>query len=150
MRHRQRAVAALSLAGAALLLGAVAPAGQDVSVVVNGLRNDRGVVLACLTANMALFPNCKNDPQARKVEVRAAHGPVTLDFGKVPPGTYAFALFHDENANGKIDLALVVPREGFGFSRNAKVRFGPPSFAAAAFPVNNAPVRQQVQIRYMF
>lgn len=118
--------------------------------MVSGLRNDRGMVLACLTTNVAKFPNCNNDPLARKAEVRAAQGAVTLDFGKVPPGTYAFALFHDENVNGKIDLALVVPREGFGFSRNAKVRFGPPSFQSAAFPVSNAPVRQMVQMRYMF
>lgn len=150
MRHRSRALAALSLAAAAVVLGGVAPAGQDVSVVVNGLRNDRGVVLACLTTNATLFPNCKNDPQARKLEVRAATAPVVLDFGRVPPGTYAFALIHDENANGRFDVTLMVPREGFGFSRDAKLRFGPPRFSAAAFAVGSEPVRQSVQVRYLF
>lgn len=150
MRHRPGPLAALSLPVAALLLGGVAPAGQDVSVVVSGLRSDRGMVLACLTSNPALFPDCKKDPEARKLEVRAAHGPVMLDFGKVPPGTYAFALVHDENANGRFDTTLMIPREGFGFSRDAKVRFGPPRFAAAAFAVGSEPVRQTVRVRYLF
>ncbi len=150
MRNGSGPVAALSLAVAGLMLGGVAPAGQDVSVMVDGLRNDRGLVRACLTTNATMFPNCKDDPQARKLEVRAATGQVLLDFGRVPPGTYAFALIHDENSNGRIDTALLVPREGFGFSRDAKVRFGPPRFSAAAFPVGAEPVRQTVRVRYMF
>mgnify|MGYP002137902636 CR=1 FL=1 len=132
------------------MLGGVAPAGQDVSVMVDGLRNDRGLVRACLTTNAAMFPNCKDDPQARKLEVRAATGQVLLDFGRVPQGTYAFALIHDENSNGRIDTALMVPREGFGFSRDAKVHFGPPRFSAAAFAVGAEPVRQTVRVRYIF
>ncbi|HEY6868699.1 MAG TPA: DUF2141 domain-containing protein [Novosphingobium sp.] len=136
--------------GAAVLLGGMAPAGQDVSLVVDGLRNDKGVVLACLTTNVALFPNCKHDPQARKVEVRAVAGRLTLDFGRVPPGTYAIAFFHDENGNGKFDTAFMMPREGFGFSRDAKVRFGPPRFDAAAFTVGSEPIRQSAKVRYMF
>lgn len=150
MRDRSRPVAALSLALAGGLLGGFAPAGQDVSVVVDGLRNGKGLVRACLTTNAALFPNCKDDPQAHKLDVRAAAGQVLLDFGRVPPGTYAFALIHDENSNGRIDTALMVPREGFGFSRDAKVRFGPPRFAAAAFAVGTEPVRQTVRVRYLF
>ncbi|WP_343062056.1 DUF2141 domain-containing protein [Novosphingobium piscinae] len=150
MRDRSRPVAALSLGAAGVVLGGVAPAGQDVSVMVSGLRNGRGLVRACLTTNVALFPNCKDDPQAHKLEVPAAPGQVLLDFGKVPPGTYAFALIHDENANGRIDTALMVPREGFGFSRDAKVRFGPPRFSAAAFAVTDGPVRQTVRVRYIF
>ena len=68
----------------------------------------------------------------------------------VPPGTYAIALVHDENGNRRMDKTLILPREGFGFSRDAPVRFGPPSFAAAAFAVASQPVRQTVKMRYMF
>ena len=60
------------------------------------------------------------------------------------------ALLHDENANGKADMALVVPREGFGFSRNPAVRFGPPAFARAAFAIGPQDQRQTIRMRYMF
>lgn len=150
MRHRSRAARALILAGAAgLLAGASAPP-QDVSVLVSGLRNARGQVLACVTAQASAFPDCSKDPAARNLVVPApSAGPLTLDFGPLPPGRYAISLFHDENSNGRLDKMMMLPREGFGFSRDAKVRFGPPRFDAAAFAVAGAPVREAIRMRYM-
>jgi len=73
-----------------------------------------------------------------------------LRFRNVAPGTYAIALLHDENGNGRADRALsMIPREGFGFSRDAPVRFGPPSFAAAAMEVGSVAVHQTIRMRYM-
>jgi len=43
---------------------------------------------------------------------------------RVPaPGTYALVIMHDKNANGKADFFS----EGFGFSNNPKLGFGPPA-----------------------
>lgn len=73
-----------------------------------------------------------------------------VNFEGVRPGRYALALLHDENGNGKADRALLmIPKEGFGFSRDAPVRMGPPPFGAAAFEVRNGAVKQAVQMRYM-
>ena len=75
---------------------------------------------------------------------------VTLEFEGVRPGRYAIALLHDENGNGKADRALsLMPREGYGFSRDAPVRMGPPSFEQAAFEVGPARVSQTIRMRYM-
>jgi len=150
VRHGSRAARALIVTlGAGLLVGA-GPPPQDVSVVVTGLRSARGQVLACLTAQASAFPDCRKDPESHRLVMPAPqHGPLTLDFGAIPPGRYAVSLIHDENANGKLDTVLIMPREGFGFSRDAKVRFGPPSFAAAAFTVAAAPVSQEIRMRYL-
>lgn len=138
------------LVGAAVVLVGAAPPAQDVSVVVNGLRSAKGKVMACITANPASFPDCGKDAGARHLVAPVpAGGAVTLDFGPLPPGRYAVSLFHDENANGKLDKMVMIPREGFGFSRDAPVHFGPPSFAAAAFAVGQEPVRQAIRVRYM-
>lgn len=135
---------------APVLLGTSVPAhlGQ-VSATVTGLRSDHGQVLACLTESKARFPNCERDVSARTLTV-PAQGRVELDFGKVPAGTYAIALVHDENGNGKLDKRLVIPAEGFGFSRNARVSFGPPSFASAAFAVDSEQEHQAIRMRYLF
>lgn len=119
-----------------------------VIVQVEGLRNLRGQVLACLTTQPRRFPDCRADTAARKLMVRAADAAI-LDFGPVPDGRYAISLLHDENSNGKADMVLMIPREGFGFSRNAPVRMGPPSFASAAFAVSGATVRETIRMRYM-
>lgn len=133
---------------APLLLGAAPPPG-DVSVTVTGLRSAHGQVLACLTAQPQGFPDCSRDAAARKLVVRAGTT-VELDFGPVPPGTYAVSMVHDENSNNRMDKAMMMPREGYGFSRDAPVRFGPPSFRSAAFTVGAAPVHQTVRMRYIF
>jgi uncharacterized protein (DUF2141 family) len=136
-------------AGAPLLLGNMASAGPDVSVTVTDLRSVKGKVLACLTADAKTFPNCDKDPKALAVTVNAGKT-VSFAFRGVKPGTYAIALLHDENGNGKADKALMIPKEGFGFSRDAKVRMGPPTFSAASFTVAEDPVRQQIKMRYLF
>lgn len=150
MRHRSRALA-LALSATALL-GAASPppAGTEVTVVVAGLRNAHGVVRGCMTSEVAQFPSCK-DPASSYHAVGDAAGSVTLSFKGVKPGRYAIALLHDENGNGKADrAAMMIPKEGFGFSRDAKVRFGPPKFNAASFEIApGSSERLVIRMRYM-
>lgn len=140
---------------AILILAALLPApaladgdGANVTVVISGLRATQGLIQACLTARAATFPECDKDPAALRLTVPAANGPV-LVFRHVAPGTYAVSLFHDQNSNGRLDKALGIPREGYGFSRNAPVRFGPPSFADARFAVAGADVTMPITVRYL-
>ena len=44
---------------------------------------------------------------------------------------------------------MMMPREGFGFSRDAPLQFGPPKFAAASFAVGNTQVRTSIKVRYI-
>lgn len=59
------------------------------------------------------------------------------------------AVIHDANANARLDTMLGIPREGFGFSRDPAIRFGPPRFAAARFAVAAGSANQQVRMRYL-
>lgn len=147
MRNRSGTVAAL-IVGAGLICGAAVPS-SDVSVNVTGLRSQKGQILACLTANPRAFPDCSKDPQARKLTVPVA-GLGRLDFGAVPQGRYAISLIHDENGNGRLDTALAIPREGYGFSRDAPVRMGPPRFDKAAFDLGSSALRMDIRMRYLF
>ena len=145
-----RPIAPLALLLALPILASAAPPETGAVVVsVSGMRSARGQVLACLTTRAKGFPDCRRDPAARKLAVSAS-GAVTVSFAALPPGRYAVALLHDENGNGKADMALMIPREGFGFSRNAAVRMGPPRFATAAFDVGGDTVIMPVRMRYIF
>ncbi len=148
MIHRSRiAVPALLLLGA-IPVRAAAPIPPDVRATVTGLRSAKGQVLACLTRDPRTFPECDKDPDAQRLIVPAAKV-LELDFGAVAPGRYALSLIHDENGNGKLDKALIIPREGFGFSRDAPVRMGPPRFEAAAFTVGPGTTQITVRMRYL-
>ena len=102
-----------------------------------------------MTRDPQSFPKCRGADGVHGVVVAAGKG-TTLTFHDVKPGRYAIALLHDENDNGKADrAAMMIPTEGFGFSRDAKVRMGPPKFQDAAFEVTDRPEHLSIRMRYM-
>jgi len=70
-------------------------------------------------------------------------------FRNLPSGDYALSIIHDENANGKLDTFAGIPREGFGFSGNPRIRFGPPKFDEARFTVTAGRNEQAIRVRYL-
>ena len=128
-----------------LLPGAV-PTGT-LEIGFAGQRSTKGMMRVCLTADPANFPNCVDDAAAVTRSVSAGAGALTIP-GLVP-GAYAVAVIHDENGNARLDTFAGIPREGFGFSRNPAIRFGPPRFAAAEFPLTAGAEKQQIRLRYL-
>jgi uncharacterized protein (DUF2141 family) len=123
------------------------PVGR-LEVAVEGLRSDKGLVRVCLTSDPANFPACPDASLSVKRNVSA--GTRVVVFDGLPRRNYAAAIMHDENGNHKLDTFAGIPREGFGFSRNPAIGFGPPRFAAARFAVASDAERQPVRMRYMF
>jgi uncharacterized protein (DUF2141 family) len=126
-----------------------AAAEHSLSIAIEGMRNARGNLLVCVTANAGAFPDCSRDPAATRLRVPAASIQGDMRVALAAGGTYAVAIVHDENGNGRLDTMMMMPREGFGFSRNPAIRMGPPRFTDAAFAVGGSPARQQVRVRYM-
>lgn len=133
------------------LLGVAPPPSDGVSVVVtfSEARSMKGMVRACMVHLAADFPDCTDAHDAYRANVPTSA--LQLRFANVMPGRYAIALLHDENGNGKADLVLgMMPKEGFGFSRDAPLQMGPPKFAAAAFTVGEEPIQLAIRMRYLF
>jgi uncharacterized protein (DUF2141 family) len=128
-----------------LLCGNAAPA--DIEVRLDRLRNQKGVLHLCLTRDPAHFPDCGNDPRAVKRSAASTKGPIR--FSGLQPGSYAVSVFHDENGNGKLDTLVGIPREGFGFSRNPVVRFGPPRFDQVRVEVPSGFSRHTLRMQYL-
>jgi uncharacterized protein (DUF2141 family) len=141
---------------AALLLAAAPPAPPasksaqnqptGIDVVFERVRNARGVLRLCLSRNPAHYPDCSRDPQARKVNVPADRG--TLRFDNLPQGTYALTALHDENSDGELNTFLGIPREGFAFSNNPRVGFGPPRYERVRFSIG--PVRALIRLQFKY
>ena len=65
----------------------------------------------------------------------------------LPFGEYAIAVYHDRNVNGELDTNLLgIPKEKYGFSNNARGRFGPASWGDAVFEVNKSRVVHTISI----
>lgn len=129
----------------ALTTGATSTGSLDVRV--DRLRSTKGVLRICLTADPKNFPGCVDDARAITRTVPASDRGAM--FEGLPQGQYAVSVIHDANNNAKLDTILGIPREGFGFSRNPAINFGPPRFKAAEFGVEAAPVTQHIEMRYL-
>jgi len=149
-------MASISVSGiaCAALIAASAPSialafqAGEVEVAVEGLRNARGQVRLCLTRDPDHFPDCNGDPAAVKRSLPAGQT-AGIRLGGLAPGTYALSVIHDENGNGRLDRFMAIPREGFGFSRNPRIRMGPPRFEEVRFEVGAGRVRQTIRLRYL-
>lgn len=141
---------------ALLLLTAAAPAepprtkqngATGIDVMFENVRSGRGILRLCLSRNPAHYPNCSGDPQARQVNIPANRD--SFRFDNLPQGTYAMTALHDENGNGKLDTFLGIPREGFAFSNNPRIGFGPPSYSKVRFNIGAARALVRLQFKYI-
>lgn len=128
--------------------GVSADAPVLIAVHVHGVRSDAGDLVAVLYGdNPAHF--LKKGKRLARERVRARPGSVTVHLPAPRAGTYAVAVYHDENGNRKLDTSMLgVPAEGFGLSNNPAVRFAAPRLADAAFAVNGARAAVDVALRY--
>ena len=57
---------------------------------------------------------------------------------ELPAGVYAAGVFHDLNANNRLDTNLFgIPKEQFGFSNNVSSLFGAAQFEAASIQISS-------------
>ena len=146
-RMKMSTVAAVAALGAT-----VAPAfGGDLEITVGSIEGDSGTVMVALhaEAGAGAFPDVEGAVAAQWA--KAAPGARRFVFAGLPAGRFAIAVFHDENGNGALDTDILgIPKEGYGFSRNARGSFGPPRFAAAAveIPAGGDTVRTATDLTY--
>lgn len=120
-----------------------------IHVEVVGLHSDKGQVLCALFSSRDGFPKQSERALAR-VSSGIARRQAVCEFSGIAPGTYAIAVFHDENSNGKLDTKFMgIPREGVGASNNAKGHLGPPKFEAAAFAFTGGRRELKITINYL-
>ena len=148
MDRKRIGVAAASLLTAVATIGAGAPTGADLQVQLSGIRSAKGVVHLCLSAQPGKFLDCKADPTAVS-RTLAAGAAARIDLGPVKPGTYALLVVHDENRNGKLDMMMGIPREGFGFSNNPSMKPRAPKWEEIRFAMPASATVQQIRVRYV-
>lgn len=102
----------------------------DLEVQVDGIPNTKGTLFIGLFNSSASFPSFGK--QYKGVVVTHEGKSHVYKFKNLPKDSYALAIYHDENKNGKLDKNLVgAPTEAYGFSNNAREMFTAPSFESA-------------------
>ena len=100
----------------------------SLTIEIGELRNNNGQILLA-------FTNEKGE-KITGIAQNIADNKSVIVFNDLKQGKYAFKYFHDENKNEILDLSWIkIPKEGYGFSNNAKGTFGPPSFVKTIFEI---------------
>ena len=104
----------------------------DLEVEVIGLSSNEGDVHIAVYDTPELFPD--TDGMITETHVSIRENRAVMIFKNLNPGRYAIAVYHDANGNHDFDQGIFgIPLEDYGFSNDARVFFGPPSFDDAAF-----------------
>jgi len=116
-----------------LMFCALLHAQATLEVKVNNISSSKGNILFALFNQPDGFPKTPEKAFALK-EMKAVKGEISAVFQGLPAGTYALAVFHDANGDGKLNSnAIGIPKEDYGFSNNARPMFSAPEFSDARF-----------------
>ena len=127
-------------AGAAALFTANLALAADLTIHIDGVKAAAGTIKVSVFTSEGTFLKSP----AKGGVAAASLDSTTVLIPDLPEGDYAFAVYHDANANGKMDKNMFgIPTEASAFSNNAVGKMGPPSYASAKFalPAQGARVR---------
>lgn len=115
---------------------------HTLTIKISNLKSDKGSIMIALFKGQAGFP--KDGSKAiQKTKVTIKDKKATITFTDLPTGDYAFALFHDENSNNKMDNNMFgMPKEGYGFSTNFKPTMNAPDFDEADFKIEGDTIQK--------
>jgi uncharacterized protein (DUF2141 family) len=99
---------------------------HTLTIEISDLRNNNGQLILAF--------NNEKEIKIKGITQSVTGKKCIIVIENLKPGKYAFKYFHDENNNEKLDVNWIgIPKEGYGFSNNAKGSFGPPSFEKTIF-----------------
>jgi uncharacterized protein (DUF2141 family) len=113
----------------------------SVTIEITDLKNSKGQVLLMLLD--------ENKKEIKGVSGAIKNNKCIIVLENLKPARYAFQYFHDENNSNSLNKNFVgIPKEGIGFSNNAKGSFGPPPFEKWLFNLSGN-VRMSCKINYL-
>jgi uncharacterized protein (DUF2141 family) len=120
---------------------------RTLEVEITGVRNAKGQIKVGVYTEEGTFPEAGSE--FKGIDVSPVKKGANVAVFELPEGTYAVAIIHDENKNGKLDQNFLgIPKEGYGFSNDARATFGSPSFDAAAFSLTNSVEKISIEMKY--
>lgn len=129
---------------AATLASMNAAHAADLTIQIDEVKSANGSLKVALYGSAGDF--LKKPLQS--LSAKAVPGSNTLVIKDLPDGEYAFAVFHDVNANNAMDRNMMgIPTEDYAFSNNALGRMGPPAFEAARITLPVAGLSTRVSLK---
>ena len=125
-------IVSLIAAGPGIAEGA---AGGRVTIRVDGIQQLQGQAVFVLMDSAASHTG---DGPVYSKTIQPIDNSYSIAEFELPAGEYSAVVYHDINANGKLDRWFYgKPKEPYGFSNNARNAFGIPGFEESRFVVGS-------------
>ena len=119
----------------ALLISFQVKAQNSVTVVVNNILSDKGIIYIGFYSENQDFPNHSAKHLKKSIYPTKGNKEICVE---LPKGTYAIAVLHDINGNDELDKDIFgIPQEPYGFSKNIHHSFSASTFDECKFRLEN-------------
>lgn len=121
---------------------------STLEIKFTGIRNNRGLIAIGINNSPESWPR---EPQKNAYweKRNVVDGELIVRIENLDYGTYAISVLDDENRNFEMDMFMAIPKEGFGFSGNPRVKFSPPKFEDCLFSIKESFHQITIEIRYI-
>ena len=112
---------------------------QTLTVELDNIRNNKGVIyLTVYETEDTWLDEDVEDYEFIFPKENISNNKLTVSIDSIKSGYYGIAVLDDEDEDGEMQNNFIgFPREGFGFSRNVKVRLFKPKFEECVFEIKN-------------
>jgi uncharacterized protein (DUF2141 family) len=127
----------------------IGPASETwINLTIDRVRNAKGQITATLYPNEPKRFLVKNG-SLYVASTQAVAGQTRFCLFVPHTGTYAIAIYHDEDSSGTINRGGLfgIPSEAVGFSNNPTILFGPPSLRSVAFKIDATNQAMTIRLR---
>lgn len=120
-------------------------AAEALTIRIEGLSTTDGQVMVAIFDDADSFPDDDKALRREIIQVSDKLEAVWIVEG-LSPGQYGVAMFHDIDGDEVLNTNFIgMPKEPYGFSNNARGRFGPPAFEATVFAFDGQPKTISIQ-----
>ncbi len=116
-------------------------------ITFTGIRNNLGLIVIGINDSPKGWPR-KPMMDSHRKKTGLQNGSLTVKIEDIKYGIYAVSVLDDENSNLKMDKLLRMPREGYGFSNDVKMRMSAPNFEDCSFKIDKASQKISIEMKY--
>lgn len=130
--------------------GSVPALAAALSVTVDGARNSQGKVAIAVYSDAEGFPTDSSKAiRADTALIDETSRSANVVFPDLLAGTYAVAVFHDDNNSGKLETNFFgVPTKGYGFSNDPNPKMRAARYEESSFVLSASGSSVKIRLRY--
>jgi uncharacterized protein (DUF2141 family) len=122
---------------------------QSLTIEFNNIRNDQGLMYVTVYPSEDLWLDDIDELEHIFPKENIVNGKMSVTIDEMQTGNYGVAIMDDENGDGEMKYNFIgMPREGYGFSRNYKVKLSKPDFEECVLEFKND-TTIRITVQYM-